>query len=119
MSEEQIEQRTWVEPKFIANGQYLNFNPRQSLQDGEYTTVVKVYEEGKKITTKYGEAYMCMVASGGQKASMLLNEYLHQEFKALGPAETQFKVWVVEEKKVNPKSGIKMLVPKVFFAKSE
>ena len=116
----------YVEPTFVANGQYLNFKPKDSLkvgkgdEQGEHTIVTKVYAKGLEKEGNYGKYYMCAVKNdSGEQASLLLSPKSHKEFEALGGEGDKLKVWVEKIEIVNPKTKIEQLVPTIFFEKVE
>jgi hypothetical protein len=108
--------------KVVENGQYKNLYLKPSatknqpgLEDGNHTFLVKKYVEGKERDGKYGKWYSCMVVYDGVECGIMLSAKEHDAFKVVGGEGDKIKVSLNEEKRVNPISKMKMLVPTLKF----
>lgn len=109
----------------------INLKPKPTkgipgLEDGNYILVKKTkFIEGQEHkSTLYQKkdgtpqlTYSCLVEYDGQDVSFWLNAKEHSEYKKIGGLGDTIKISLVEEKRTNPVSGIKQLVPTLYFEK--
>lgn len=106
------------------NGEFnnLNLKPKlikgiKGLEDGNHIVVEKIYKDAIEKTGTYGKFYGCKVLYKGEQVSFILNPKEYAEFAAQGDIGDKVKITLKKEVKLNPKSGIEMIVSKLHFLK--
>jgi hypothetical protein len=81
---------------------------QQGLDDQEYVVLTKVFAEGMKKETKYGETYLCRCKYNDEDVSFFLKPIEHERFAAVGGEGDQIKATNVKVKKVHPTLGVEV-----------
>lgn len=110
------------------SGKYKNIQlkPRKGvggLAPGNSVVLEKLFETGTPVPSKiYANkdgspqiSYAVKAIYKDEEVSFWLNEREHDLWATMGDKGTRVQVTLVEESFLNPKSGIKMLVPRLQF----
>lgn len=113
------------ELKLVTNGDFKNLHLKpnikkgiEGLEDGNYAVVGKVHKEGLEKEGMYGKYYICRVNYRGDECSFILNEKEHAAFSACGDLGDDVKITLKKETIQNYKTGVEMIVKKLYFERA-
>lgn len=105
------------ELNIVVNGQYKNIKPKKDLEDGDFFIITKKFAEGREVNGKFGISYSCSGFYNGEEVSFFLKPKEHQLYAETGGVDDNVKVFVTEQTKVNPKTGMKFITKDLHFEK--
>lgn len=127
-----MEQELEIKTNIGKNGtEYKNINLKdksktneKGIQDGNYIIVEKTSVDGFEhvsptLKTAKGDpviSFSCKARYKGQDVSFWLSAREHELYKAVGGVGDKVKISLAEEKKVNPRTGVKNLIPVLSFS---
>lgn len=111
------EQKIDIKKNMGKNGKEYSNLDLKTIEDGNYIIVEKMFPEGLKVEGKFGPVYSIGVKYNDELCSFWLNPKQNTAYKECGEVGDKIKVTAREEKIINPKTKVKMLVMRYYFEK--
>jgi len=87
----------------------------KGIEDGKFIIVEKTFADCKEVETKFGKSYLAGVEYQGEKVSFWLKEFEAKAFNSCGGVGDKVRIRMEKKEKINPISGLPIIVQNLSF----